>query len=120
MGTLGPRTLSVRAHFSVLGNSPFLGLLIADDTGLGKTAEAGLILFRLMQKRRADRVLVLKAQPEPERWQRELTEKFGIETVVINDNDDFKRLRRAVPAHLNLFAYYPVSSCRCTMPRNPT
>ena len=87
---------------------PFPRLLIADDTGLGKTAEAGLILFRLMQKRRADRVLVLcKAQPEPERWQRELTEKFGIETVVINDNDDFKRLRRDVPAHLNLFAYYP-------------
>ncbi len=87
---------------------PFPRLLIADDTGLGKTAEAGLILFRLMQKRRADRVLVLcKAQPEPERWQRELTEKFGIETVVINDNDDFKRLRRAVPAHLNLFGYYP-------------
>ncbi len=87
---------------------PFPRLLIADDTGLGKTAEAGLILFRLMQKRRADRVLVLcKAQPEPERWQRELTEKFGIETVVINDNDDFKRLRREVPAHLNLFGYYP-------------
>jgi ERCC4-related helicase len=87
---------------------PFPRLLIADDTGLGKTAEAGLILFRLMQKRRTDRVLVLcKAQPEPERWQRELMEKFGIETVVINDNNDFKRLRREVPAHLNLFGYYP-------------
>lgn len=89
-------------------NLPFPRLLIADDTGLGKTAEAGLILFRLMQKRRADRVLILcKAQPEPERWQREMTEKFGIETVVINDNTDFVRLRREVPAHLNLFGYYP-------------
>lgn len=89
-------------------NLPFPRLLLADDTGLGKTAEAGLILFRLMQKRRADRVLVLcKAQPEPERWQRELRDKFGIETVVINDNEDFKRLRRDVPAHLNLFGYYP-------------
>jgi superfamily II DNA or RNA helicase len=89
-------------------NLPFPRLLLADDTGLGKTAEAGLILFRLMQKRRADRVLVLcKAQPEPERWQRELRDKFGIETVVINDNEDFKRLRREVPAHLNLFGYYP-------------
>ncbi len=87
---------------------PFPRLLLADDTGLGKTAEAGLILFRLMQKRRADRVLILcKAQPEPERWQRELTEKFGIETVVINDNTDFVRLRKEVPSHLNVFGYYP-------------
>ena len=86
---------------------PFPRLLIADDTGLGKTAEAGLILSRLMQKRRADRVLILcRAQPEPERWQREMRDKFGIETVVINDQDDFKRLRQQVPAHLNPFSYY--------------
>src|SRR6266511_506826 len=59
---------------------PFPRLLIADDTGLGKTAEAGLILFRLLQRRRADRVLILtRARPEPERWQRELREKFGLE-----------------------------------------
>ena len=87
---------------------PFPRLLLADDVGLGKTAEAGLILFRLMQKRRADRVLVLcKAQPEPERWQRELVEKFGIEAIVINDNTDFVRLRKAVPSHLNVFGYFP-------------
>lgn len=89
-------------------NLPFPRMLLADDTGLGKTAEAGLILFRLMQRRRADRVLILcKARPEPERWQRELAEKFGIETVVINNKDDFVRLRRKVPSHLNLFGYYP-------------
>lgn len=87
---------------------PFPRLLLADDVGLGKTAEAGLILFRLMQKRRADRVLILcKAQPEPERWQRELEEKFGIETIVINDHTDFTRLRKTVPSHLNVFGYYP-------------
>jgi len=86
---------------------PFPRLLIGDDTGLGKTAEAGLILSRLMQKRRADRVLILcRAQPEPERWQREMRDKFGIETLVINDQDDFKRLCQKVPAHLNPFSYY--------------
>src|SRR5260370_8170940 len=63
---------------------PFPRLLLADDVGLGKTAEAGLILFRLMQKRRAERVLVLcKAQPEPERWHRELTANFAIDTTTI-------------------------------------
>lgn len=87
---------------------PFPRLLLADDTGLGKTAEAGLILFRLLQRRRADRVLILcRARPEPERWQAELREKFGIETVVINDGQDYARLRRQVPSHLNLFGYVP-------------
>ena len=46
-------------------NLPFPRILLADDTGLGKTAEAGLILFRLRQKRRADRILILcRARPE--------------------------------------------------------
>ena len=89
-------------------NLPFPRLLLADDTGLGKTAEAGLILFRLLQRRRADRILILcRARPEPERWQAELREKFGIETVVINDGQDYARLRRQVPSHLNLFGYLP-------------
>ncbi|MGB4952045.1 MAG: hypothetical protein WBO55_15565, partial [Rhizobiaceae bacterium] len=89
-------------------NLPFPRLLIADDTGLGKTAEAGLILFRLMQRRRAERVLILcRARPEPERWQQELREKFGIEAEVINNGQDYARLRRAVPSHLNVFGYVP-------------
>lgn len=89
-------------------NLPFPRLLLADDTGLGKTAEAGLILFRLLQRRRADRVLILcRARPEPERWQAELREKFGVETVVINDGQDYARWRRQVPSHLNLFGYIP-------------
>ncbi len=83
---------------------PFPRLLIADDTGLGKTAEAGLILFRLLQRRRADRVLILtRARPEPERWQRELREKFGLEFDLINSAQDYARIRRDVPAHLNVF-----------------
>ncbi len=87
-------------------NLPFPRLLLADDTGLGKTAEAGLILFRLLQRRRADRILVLcRARPEPERWRDELREKFGIDMTVINDGEDYARLRRETPSHLNVFGH---------------
>jgi hypothetical protein len=83
-------------------------LLIADDVGLGKTSEAGLILSRLLQRRRADRILVLsRARPEPGRWRDELQEKFGLEFDVIEDGVDYARLRRRVPAHLNLYAALP-------------
>jgi superfamily II DNA or RNA helicase len=89
-------------------NLPFPRLMLADDTGLGKTAEAGLILFRLMQRRRAERVLILtRARPEPERWQAEMREKFGLEFEVINAGQDYARLRREVPSHLNVFGYVP-------------
>jgi len=89
-------------------NLPFPRLMLADDTGLGKTAEAGLILFRLLQRRRADRVLILcRAQPEPERWRDEMKEKFGIDFTVVNSGSDYARIRREVPAHLNVFGYVP-------------
>ncbi|MBI4613295.1 MAG: DEAD/DEAH box helicase family protein [Planctomycetes bacterium] len=87
---------------------PFPRLLLADDTGLGKTAEAGLILFRLIQKRRADRILILcRARPEPERWHDELKEKFGLDFTVVNDAEDYARLRREIPSHLNVFGHLP-------------
>ena len=83
-------------------------LLIADDMGPGKTSEAGLILSRLLQRRRADRVLVVtRARPEPERWRDELLEKFGVDLQVINDGADYARLRRTVPSHLNLLTATP-------------
>jgi ERCC4-related helicase len=89
-------------------NLPFPRLMLADDTGLGKTAEAGMILFRLMQRRRADRVLILtRAQPEPERWQGEMREKFGIEFDVINNGADYAAYRRKIPNHLSVFGYIP-------------
>jgi superfamily II DNA or RNA helicase len=89
-------------------NLPFPRLMLADDTGLGKTAEAGMILFRLMQRRRADRVLILtRAQPEPERWRSEMREKFGVDFEVINNGQDYACLRRTVPKHLSVFGYVP-------------
>ena len=73
-------------------------LLIADDTGLGKTAEAGLVLRYLAQRHRAGRVLVVtRAAPDPERWRRELWLKFGLRFDVLRDGTDFLNRRRAAP-----------------------
>ncbi len=79
---------------------PFPRLMLADDTGLGKTAEAGMILFRLLQRRRAERVLIVtRASLEPQRWQAELREKFGFACEVITNDQAYARLRREVSAH---------------------
>jgi superfamily II DNA or RNA helicase len=82
-------------------------LLIADDTGLGKTAEAGLILRWLAQRHQASRVLVVtRASPEPERWQRELWIKFGFEFDILRSGADFAERRRRAPT-INVFAQEP-------------
>lgn len=82
-------------------------LLLADDTGLGKTAEAGLVLRYLTQRHRAARVLVVtRAAPDPGRWQRELWLKFGMRFDILRDGTDFVARRRANPT-TNVFAQSP-------------
>jgi superfamily II DNA or RNA helicase len=79
-------------------------LLIADDTGLGKTAEAGIILRWLAQRHQATRVLIVtRAAPEPKRWQEEMWTKFGFRFDVIDSGSDFAERRRNAP-QVNVFA----------------
>jgi superfamily II DNA or RNA helicase len=82
-------------------------LLIADDTGLGKTAEAGIVLRYLAHRHRAGRILVLtRAAPEPERWRQELWTKFGFGFDLLRSGADFHARRRRSPT-LNVFAQQP-------------
>ena len=57
---------------------PRVNLLIADDVGLGKTIEAGLILTELLIRRRIRRVLVLAPAALRWQWKDELWEKFSL------------------------------------------
>lgn len=56
-----------------------LRLLVADEVGLGKTIEAGLLWTELEARRQADRVLVLTPSGLVEKWRREMEERFGFE-----------------------------------------
>jgi len=79
-------------------------LLIADDTGLGKTAEAGIVLRWLAQRHQAGRVLVVtRAAPEPQRWKSELWTKFGFDFDILASGADFNERRRRNPT-VNVFA----------------
>jgi ATP-dependent helicase HepA len=53
-------------------------VLLADEVGLGKTIEAGLILHRLHLTRRAGRVLVLVPEPLIHQWFVELLRRFNL------------------------------------------
>lgn len=57
---------------------PRVSLLLADDVGLGKTVEAGLILAELVRKRRIRRVLILTPASLRTQWQQEMEDKFSL------------------------------------------
>jgi hypothetical protein len=72
---------------------PRVNLLIADDVGLGKTIEAGLILRELLLRRRIDFTVVAAPPSMTLQWQDELEAKFGLAFTII-DRERFAGLRR--------------------------
>ena len=68
-------------------------LLLADDVGLGKTIEAGLLLAELIARRRAHRILIVSpAGPLLLQWQQEMRERFGLRFRLLDD-DALKDIR---------------------------
>src|SRR5262245_6846603 len=57
---------------------PRVNLFIADDTGLGKTIEAGLIARELLLRKKAKTIVVAAPPSVLEQWKAELEERFGL------------------------------------------
>lgn len=72
---------------------PRVNLLIADDVGLGKTVEAGLVLRELLLRRRVDFTVVLAPAAMTAQWRDELQSKFGLAFEII-DARHLEALRR--------------------------
>lgn len=60
-------------------------VLLADETGLGKTIEAGLIVHRLMLSGRTARVLILVPESLVHQWFIELLRRFNLGFTILND-----------------------------------
>ncbi|MCC5796757.1 MAG: DEAD/DEAH box helicase [Methylophaga sp.] len=65
-------------------DSPSNGILIADEVGLGKTIEAGLIWTELRARIDAKRLLVICPAMLCEKWQAELSNRFGVNADIID------------------------------------
>jgi SNF2 family DNA or RNA helicase len=81
--------------------------LLADEVGLGKTIEAGLILSEYLARGMIQSLLVLTPASLVSQWQLELKTKFGIDTVTSDDKqlqlnpDEFWRTNNRLIASLN-------------------
>jgi superfamily II DNA or RNA helicase len=81
-------------------------LLIADDVGIGKTIEAGLILRELIDRGEASRFAVLCPPHLVEQWTGELKAKFDLDAVAVTAASA-ARLERGLPASQTLFDAHP-------------
>lgn len=71
------------------------GILIADEVGLGKTIEAGLIWTELRSRFEFRRLLVICPAILREKWRAELIQRFGVEADIVNAGQAFDRLKEA-------------------------
>tara|TARA_R110002126_G_scaffold1402_2_gene7942 strand:+ start:2882 stop:6226 length:3345 start_codon:yes stop_codon:yes gene_type:complete len=72
---------------------PRVNLFIADDTGLGKTIEAGLIAQELLLRKKIKNIVVAAPPSVLDQWKGELEERFGLVFEVL-DRAYLARVRR--------------------------
>ena len=100
-----PRTYQLVPLLMALKLSP-TRLLIADDVGIGKTIEAGLIARELFDRGEIEQFTVICPPHLCEQWQRELGEKFNFDVEVVRTGT-VARLERGLRQDESVFEVYP-------------
>ena len=84
LGRIDPNPHQIDAVMFALRRIPEGGCILADEVGLGKTIEAGLVVAQVMAEG-AERVLIVVPKPLLGQWQDELYTLFGISALEAAD-----------------------------------
>ena len=85
---------------------PRVSLLIADDVGLGKTIEAGMVALELIIRHRTRKILIVCPASLQVQWKEQMRDKFGLDFRIV-DADLMKELRRKRGIHVNPWNHFP-------------
>jgi copper chaperone CopZ len=85
---------------------PVVRLLIADDVGIGKTIEAGLIVRELLDRGEITRCAILCPPHLVDQWQGELENRFHIRAIALT-SASASRVERSLPPGVSLFDQHP-------------
>ena len=118
-GLHGPRVSLIPHQMYIaneVSNRTAPRVLLADEVGLGKTIEAGLILHRLILTGKIHRALIIVPEPLLHQWLAELLRRFNLRFTIIDEQyflntdeavDDFEE---SVPIE-NFFDQFPLVLC---------
>lgn len=85
---------------------PVVRLLIADDVGIGKTVEAGLVVRELFDRGEITRCAILCPPHLVDQWQAELENRFHMRAVALT-SASANRVERSLPPGVGLFDQHP-------------
>ena len=85
---------------------PRVNLLVADDVGLGKTIESGLVAQELILRQRVHSVLIVCPSALQIQWRDQMRDKFGLDFRIV-DATLMKELRRSRGLHVNPWTHFP-------------
>lgn len=85
---------------------PRVSLLVADDVGLGKTIETGLVIQELTLRHRIRTALIVCPSGLQIQWREQMRDKFGLDFRIV-DSEAMKELRRRRGLHVNPWSHYP-------------
>jgi superfamily II DNA or RNA helicase len=97
---------------------PRVNLLVADDVGLGKTIEAGLVIQELLLRSRIRRVMVICPAHLTDKWHDEMLDRFGLDFATVN-SETLSQVRRDRGLHANPFKVYPYTIVSLAWLRGP-
>ncbi|MCU6480470.1 DISARM system SNF2-like helicase DrmD [Arthrobacter sp. A2-55] len=86
--------------------APRTNLLLADDVGLGKTIEAGLVIQELLLRHRARTAVIVCPPSLSLKWQDEMRDKFGLDFTIVN-SELMAQVRRTHGLQANPFLMFP-------------
>lgn len=86
--------------------APRTNLLLADDVGLGKTIEAGLVIQELLLRHRARTAVIVCPPSLSLKWQDEMRDKFGLDFMIVN-SELMAQVRRTHGLQANPFLMFP-------------
>ncbi len=85
--------------------APRQRFLLAEDVGMGKTIEAGLVLLELIARGRGDRVLVMAPAGLQDQWSDELRDKLGLEFTLVDSDALANDIIPRLPSGANPWRY---------------
>lgn len=101
-----PKPHQIDAALFALQASTSRGVVLADEVGLGKTIEAGIVLCQYWAERKR-RILIIAPSSLRQQWQQELDEKFAIPSRLLDakTKDELLAPRPGLPAQVLICSY---------------